>query len=74
MNNLKYFRKKIEEGMKLSAQTELENANKAPIEPAIDEYHIQLSIADANPSNQSLDSIKAIIDGEEVVIKIPNIK
>jgi hypothetical protein len=76
MDSLKNFKKNLVESMKVPPAriAELANDNKAPIEPAIDEYHIQLSIAEANPTNQSLDTIKAVINGTEVLIKIPDIK
>lgn len=76
MDSLKNFKKNLVESIKVPSAriAELANDDKAPIEPAIDEYHIQLSIVEANPTNQSLDIIKTVINGTEVLIKIPDIK
>lgn len=78
MNNeeLKYFKKNLINAMKvpLNQVEELASKSKAPMEPEVGEYHIQMSIAESDLSKPSLDTIKTVVDGKEYLIKIPDIK
>ena len=78
MNNdeLKYFKKAPVEAMKVPPNSieELTKQTKAPMEPEVGEYHIQLSITESDLSKQTLDTIKTVVDGEVYLIKIPDIQ
>lgn len=74
MNNeeLKYFKKNLVEAMKVPP-SRIEELTKAPMEPEVGDYHIQLSITE-DLSKPSLDTIKTVVDGEVYLIKIPDIQ
>ena len=76
IEELKYFKKNLLKTMKVPSNQieELTKQSKAPMEPEVDEYHIQLSIAESDISKSALDTIKTVVDGEEYLIKIPDIK
>ena len=76
MDVLKKFKKTLVNAMKVpqSRIEELAKQTKSPMEPEVGEYHIQLSIADSDLSKTALDTIKTVVDGEEYLIKIPDIQ
>ena len=64
--NVRIFQ--INEGIIMIEQTQIEL-----LEPAEDKYTIILSMIESQNLQISNDSIKTMIDGKEVLIKIPNI-
>ena len=50
-----------------------EKTQRAPLEPVADEYTILLSDIDTQKTKAPLDIVKTVINGEEVLIKIPDI-
>lgn len=73
VEELKYFKKNLVESMKVPP-SRIEELKKAPMEPEVGEYHIQLAISESDVSKPSLDTIKTVVDGKEYLIKIPDIK
>ena len=50
-----------------------EKTQRVPLEPIADEYTILLSEIDIQKTTDPLDIVKTVINGNEVLIKIPDL-